>query len=159
MDEEFDGQQASGVGNSSQSTASTTGECPICLDPDYKETALYCGHSFCRKCIIDYGKQSGKACPVCRQRLCKEISPRTEDDTASCDTNGSGGNLGNIESDIGIMESAQLRGLSSLSDGQVSEETKIQERYSDASSHQDLRAKLLDHVSKGHDLARTVMTP
>jgi hypothetical protein len=96
---------------------------------------------------------------MCRQRLCKELSPRTEDNTASTDTTGSGGNSGNIDSDIRIMESAQLRGLSTLSDGQVSEETKIQEIYSSVSSKRDFRAKLLDQVSKGHDLARTVMIP
>jgi hypothetical protein len=53
MEEEFTGQQASGTDDSSQSIASTTGECPICLDPGCKETALYCGHSFCRKYIIE----------------------------------------------------------------------------------------------------------
>jgi hypothetical protein len=95
---------------------------------------------------------------MCRQRLCKEISPRTGGDTTSTDTAGGGGNLGNIDSDIWIMESAQLRGLSALSDSQVSEETKIQEIYSRLSSYRDLRARLSDEVKKGHDLARTVMT-
>jgi hypothetical protein len=161
MDEEFTGQEPSGSDNSSQRIANTgaTGECPICLEPVYKETALYCGHSFCRKCIIDYGQRSGRACPMCRQRLCQEISPRTEDYTASTDTTGSGGNLGNIDSDIWIMESSQLRGLSALSDSQVSEETKIQEIYSRVSSYRDLRAKLIYEVKKGHNLARTFMIP
>jgi hypothetical protein len=154
MDEEVTGQQPSGTDNISPCTASTTGECPICLDPVCKETALYCGHSFCRQCIIEYGKRSGKACPVCRQRLCKDISPRTEDDAAATDINASGGNLGNIDSDMGIMEAAQLRGISALSDSQVSEETKIQGIYSIFSSNQDLRRKLLDKVIEGHDLAR-----
>jgi hypothetical protein len=153
MDEEVTGQQASGTDNIRQCTASTTGECPICLDPVCKKTALYCGHSFCRQCIIDYGKHSGKVCPMCRQRLCKEISPRTEGDAAATDNSGSG-NLGNIDSNMGIMEVSQLRGLSALSDSQVSEETKIQGIYSMFSSFQSLRAKLLDQVSRGHDLAR-----
>jgi hypothetical protein len=144
MDEEVTGHQANG----------TTEECPICLDPICKETALYCGHYFCRQCIIDYGKQSGKACPMCRQRLCLEISPRTEAEAAATDTSSSGGNFGNIDSDIGIMELAQLRGLSTLSDSQVSEETKIQGMYSISSSFQDLRANLLAEVMKGHDLTR-----
>jgi hypothetical protein len=144
MDEAVTGRQADG----------TTEECPICLDPICKETALYCGHSFCRQCIIDYGKQSGKACPMCRQRLCKEISLRTEVEAIATDISGSSGNLGNIGSDIRIMELAQLRGLSTLSDSQVSEETKKQGMYSISSSFQDLRAKLLAEVIEGHALAR-----
>lgn len=110
MDEEFTEQQASGADKSI-----TTKECPRCLDPICKEIALYCGHSFCRQCIIDYGRQSRKSCPMCRQRLCNDISPRIGEGDAT-DTSGSGGNLGNIDSDIRIMEVAQLRGLSTLSD-------------------------------------------
>jgi hypothetical protein len=98
MDEELTRQQASGTDGSNQYPANTTGKCLICLDSLCKEMALYCGHAFCRKCIIDYGKHSGKACPMCRQRLCKDISPRTEDDAATTDTSGCG-NLGNIDSD------------------------------------------------------------
>jgi hypothetical protein len=114
IDEAVTGQQARRTDDSSQCTASTTGECPICLDPVCKETALYCGHSFCRQCIIAYGQHNGKACPMCRQRLCMEISPRTGDDATATDTYGSGGNLGNMDSNMGIREAAQLRGLSAL---------------------------------------------
>jgi hypothetical protein len=156
IDEAVTGQQANRTDDSSQCTASTTGECPICLDPVCKETALYCGHSFCRQCIIDYGQHSGKACPMCRQRLCMEISPRTGDDATATDTNGSGGNLGNLDSNMGIMEAAQLRGLSTLSDSQVLEETKIQGTYSIFSSYQDLRKKVIDQVIRGHRTASTV---
>jgi hypothetical protein len=53
-----------------------------------------------------------------------------------------------------IVEIAQLRGLSTLSDSQVLEETRIQGIYSSSLSFQDLRAKLLDEVIKGHELAR-----
>jgi hypothetical protein len=138
-------------------STSTTEECPICLDPICKETTLYCGHSYCRQCIIDCAKQSGKACPMCRQRLCKELSPRTEVEAAAADISSSSGNSGNIGSDMGIVEVAQLRGLSTLSDSQVVKETKIQGIYSTASSFQDLRAKLLEEVMKGQEVARRGM--
>jgi hypothetical protein len=58
------------------------------------------------------------------QRLCKDISPRTEDDVATIDT-AYCGNLGNIDSDIWIMEATQLERSQRCSDSQASEETKI----------------------------------
>jgi hypothetical protein len=135
----------------------------ICLNPVCKETAQYCGHSFCRQCIIDYSKHTGKACPVCRQRLCKEIHPRTKGDIVSDmaimeAAAGGGGNLGNIDGDERIMEAKKLRGLIQLSDSQVLEETKVQGIYSDGLSSIDVRAKLLDQVCKGHGLAKLAST-
>lgn len=42
---------------------------------------LYCGHTFCWKCIYDYGhadniSNSPKLCPLCRKLLCREVCSR-----------------------------------------------------------------------------------
>lgn len=61
-------------------------ECPICLEnindeKRKKAVTLYCGHTFCWKCIYDYGhadniSNSPKLCPLCRKLLCREVCSR-----------------------------------------------------------------------------------
>jgi hypothetical protein len=49
--------------------------CFLCSNPLYRETILYCGHSFCRRCILDYAKAGETHCKLCRHRLCRDIFP------------------------------------------------------------------------------------
>lgn len=58
-------------------------ECPICLKNVSEEkkknlVTLYCGHTFCWKCIHKYGNtpNAAKTCPICRKLLCLEVSSR-----------------------------------------------------------------------------------
>jgi hypothetical protein len=63
-------------------------ECPICLEnvndeERKKAVTLYCGHTFCWKCIYDYGhtdniSNSPKLCPLCRKLLCREVCSRAK---------------------------------------------------------------------------------
>lgn len=47
-------------------------DCPICLTIYYEPVTLYCGHSFCKRCIMNHSFEShGSSCPVCR----KLVSP------------------------------------------------------------------------------------
>jgi hypothetical protein len=49
-------------------------------DTDDKTSTLYCGHSFCRNCILEYGKHCGtsnkgqKGCLLCRRSLCLDVT-------------------------------------------------------------------------------------
>ncbi|XP_008587126.1 PREDICTED: E3 ubiquitin-protein ligase TRIM21 [Galeopterus variegatus] len=53
--------------------------CPVCLDPMVEPVSIECGHSFCRECISQVGKDGGKNCPVCRHRfLLKNLRPNRQ---------------------------------------------------------------------------------
>ncbi|XP_026645929.1 E3 ubiquitin-protein ligase TRIM21 isoform X2 [Microtus ochrogaster] len=50
--------------------------CAICLDPMAEPVSIECGHSFCKECISEVGKNGGSSCPECRQRfLLKNLRP------------------------------------------------------------------------------------
>lgn len=131
-------------GNSHQSSEGT---CSICLNSLKKGVELYCGHSFCRSCILDHGQsKANNSCPVCRRPLCLEISPL---DSVS--------QLNPLESMLGLkITGSRSYGLSHISDDHVIEEAKSQGLYSQrwfslSESADSLRIKLNDAISKGHD--------
>nr|XP_048285470.1 E3 ubiquitin-protein ligase TRIM21 isoform X1 [Myodes glareolus]XP_048285471.1 E3 ubiquitin-protein ligase TRIM21 isoform X1 [Myodes glareolus] len=43
--------------------------CAICLDPMVEPMSIECGHSFCKECISEVGKDGGGSCPECRQHF------------------------------------------------------------------------------------------
>ena len=46
--------------------------CIICLNSYKKPTKLFCGHTFCNECIVNWSSQSDK-CPICRQSFNLEV--------------------------------------------------------------------------------------
>lgn len=46
--------------------------CIICLNSYRKPTKLFCGHTFCNECIVNWSSQSDK-CPICRQSFNLEV--------------------------------------------------------------------------------------
>jgi RING-type zinc-finger/MYND finger len=134
-------------------------ECPICLSSFDKKTTLYCGHSFCRKCIIGQGsmpRDRGLAatCPICRAALCKDLCPPTSrrevNESSESATFLTGNCMGNLDSNILFSYVQQLMHLSELTDDQVMEEAKAQSFYTDSFPIQDLREKLHTRVQQGH---------
>lgn len=50
--------------------------CAICLDPMAEPVSIECGHSFCKECISEVGKNGGSSCPECRQQfLLRNLRP------------------------------------------------------------------------------------
>ncbi|OBS59144.1 hypothetical protein A6R68_09728, partial [Neotoma lepida] len=43
--------------------------CCICLDPMVEPMSIECGHSFCKGCISEVGKDGGGTCPECRKHF------------------------------------------------------------------------------------------
>jgi hypothetical protein len=121
-----------------------TQECPICRKPLQKMVTLYCSHSFCRHCIVQYGVNGGSSCPLCRGRLCKEIVgaivPPTEE--AARD----------LYSLFGLTNApfSDKRGPQCLSDKQVLEEATV-EGMDATIPLATLREMLSARVSQGHN--------
>ena len=46
--------------------------CIICFNSHREPTKLFCGHTFCNKCIVNWSSQSDK-CPICRQNFNLEV--------------------------------------------------------------------------------------
>lgn len=40
--------------------------CIICFNSYAKPTKIFCGHTFCHECIVNWSEKSDK-CPICRQ--------------------------------------------------------------------------------------------
>jgi len=121
------------------STSSST--CLICLnamgDRDDPIT-LYCGHSFCCKCIRRYGQSdagsSVKRCPACRRLLCRELqAPRFRHDWFRVS------NVFGIDR-YEAMNTSGERGPSQLTDDQL--EVECQARGIEATSREEKIAKL-----------------
>ncbi|XP_052568167.1 E3 ubiquitin-protein ligase TRIM21 isoform X2 [Peromyscus californicus insignis] len=50
--------------------------CCVCLDPMVEPMSIECGHSFCKGCISEVGKDGGGSCPQCRQHfLLRNLRP------------------------------------------------------------------------------------
>ena len=47
--------------------------CIICLDSYKKPTKIFCGHTFCNECILNWSEKSDK-CPICRQIFNLEVT-------------------------------------------------------------------------------------
>ncbi|EGF98445.1 uncharacterized protein MELLADRAFT_95687 [Melampsora larici-populina 98AG31] len=51
-------------------------ECPICREIAYKPVKMNCGHRFCVRCLVKLQKSSEDRCPVCRQCVVLDTTPR-----------------------------------------------------------------------------------
>jgi hypothetical protein len=47
--------------------------CIICFNSHRGPTKLFCGHTFCNECIVNWSSQSDK-CPICRQSFNLEVT-------------------------------------------------------------------------------------
>lgn len=60
-------------------------KCGVChSDMPVLTTSLYCGHSFCRDCILGHSqsqKASEACCPVCHLPLCQDLKPTLQSTT------------------------------------------------------------------------------
>ncbi|XP_014645722.1 PREDICTED: E3 ubiquitin-protein ligase TRIM21-like [Ceratotherium simum simum] len=43
--------------------------CPVCLDPIVEPVSIECGHSFCKECISEVGKDGDTICPLCQHNF------------------------------------------------------------------------------------------
>jgi len=120
-------------------------KCRICESSFHKPIALYCGHRYCRRCIVSHAKRQNKTtCPACHSQLCKDIRRYANDDDGE-------GNQGNSLFDVVSLEAEQERNIMSLSDHQISEEMRAQGIFSALfSSYHRQRTKLLDTVRNGN---------
>jgi len=50
-----------------------SGTCIICLNSYQQPTKIFCGHTFCNKCIVNWSEKSDK-CPICRQCFNLEVN-------------------------------------------------------------------------------------
>ncbi len=103
--------------------------CGICQSKARKKVTLYCGHSFCRKCIIDYCKiDNGETCPICHRPLCLDLcSPPSH-------------NLGSKKKKHNVDAG---NGPQFLTYEQVKAECQFQGIHSDSLSPEELRRKFI----------------
>jgi hypothetical protein len=128
-------------------TPRVSGECTICSAPFTKPSTLYCGHTFCRECIVESGKQDPQ-CPLCRRLLCLDIAPDRDE---SADLPASGvSNEGNIDSKISTRQSAFMKSFDYLSDRQVKEETVYQGALLSANKELSLLENLKNLIMHSH---------
>ena len=132
-------------------------ECAICQSRFHKPIALYCGHRYCRRCIVNHSKRQNKTtCPACHSQLCKDIRRyANDDDGEDSDAEEPGvsnnkGNQGNSVFDVVSLEEEQESNIMALSDQQISEEMSS---FVDDFSLYSLRTKLLNSVRNGHRAA------
>lgn len=100
-------------------------ECFLCNENIHKKSKLYCGHIFCRDCIVEYGKTASK-CPICHRQLCLDVSPNRDELTNMKNENyeemhSNDGNLGRLWSERHI---SIMKGIKSLSYEQVKTEAQ-----------------------------------
>lgn len=114
-------------------------ECPMCLEVSKKLITLYCGHTYCRSCIVEYGKkQTNNGCPLCRSQLCREVSFNSR------------GNVLSFHHVMGINEEASKRqGPKYFTNEQLAAEAKAQGLYSSFSSYASLRSKIETELTNG----------
>lgn len=115
--------------------------CPICISKVKKPTTLYCGHTFCRNCIVKHGKEEhGSHCPICRSQLCKDLHYRSHLDLT-------GPHI------LGVSHSTACCGPAHMTDEQIVAEARFQ-GFSQSSSIETLRAKLSEDMVRGHEDAQ-----
>lgn len=97
-------------------TFHTPSHCVLCDEQYLKPTRLYCGHSFCRECIIDYGSKS-VMCPICSRKLCLDVAPFRDKQMGLYNEIYS--NDGNVEQNWKDRNTIMMKGVESLSNEQV----------------------------------------
>mmetsp|Transcript_29892 Transcript_29892/g.43523 ORF Transcript_29892/g.43523 Transcript_29892/m.43523 type:complete len:324 (+) Transcript_29892:484-1455(+) len=95
-------------------------ECVICLEACSKPAKLYCGHIFCRKCILQIGQYQTK-CPICSRHLCLDVCPNRDTLQKAGLESGFSKN-GNLDPDYSSRYKAFWGAFDTLSDDQVKAE-------------------------------------
>lgn len=125
---------ASDAPESKENMGNQEGNCILCNSEFTKKVTLYCGHSFCRRCIMGYGEipaDSAKGCPICFQQLCRDLQPQSPPQMLAQNAYG-------LPNPPTITKCA----IDRLTDVQVLAEAKFQGIYSDSVSIEDLRSQL-----------------
>ncbi len=125
--------------------------CSICLEDFTKPTKLYCGHWFCRKCIIEKGRHL-KNCPLCTQRLCLDVAPN-RDDIGDCFVHTATSRNGNIDGNYWNRRDALLRNIDNLTADQVIEEAKCNGLINDNSRNHVSNLELKQAILRGYNSA------
>ncbi|CAB9522201.1 expressed unknown protein [Seminavis robusta] len=148
-------------------------DCPLCHKLPRKPTRLYCGHTFCRKCILNH---NGNYCLTCGKLLCRELlivgQPATPDIRTSKDgldrimgvnttTNGMTGPQ--CLTDEQIKAEADFRGITSANDTDSQRRMMAEEFHKRGSNpiEREVQFKSDEHkvkatVAPSVDLAATV---
>ncbi len=125
--------------------------CSVCLEAITKPTKLYCGHWFCRRCIIEVG-QHMKNCPLCTQRLCLDVAPNRDgigDSFVHAATNRNG----NIDGNYWNRRDVLLRKIENLTADQVIEEAKCNGLISNNSRKHVSNLELKQAILRGYNSA------
>lgn len=131
-------------------------ECFLCNEEIDKRTKLYCGHTFCRDCILEYGKANSK-CPVCCRQLCLDVSPNRDlqtrmnsDKIEEIKIEEMRSNDGNIERDWYERHVSLIKNLFSLSNEQVMTEAEELGLHTENVSRDDLYLNFVRLIEDGH---------
>lgn len=120
--------------------------CTLCKEEYNKPFRLYCGHSFCRHCIITHGKHETN-CPVCFRKLCLDVAPCRDKCESDVDVNGMHSNDGNVEQNWKDRQLTLMKGVKSLSNEQIMAELS---EYSLNFSPATALETLMNKIKIGH---------
>ena len=143
--------------NDTDGNDSSFGGCSICLGEKKKTSTLYCGHSFCRNCILEYGRHcetsncGQKGCPLCRRSLCLDVTLKDAYDLKKLCSRGRQADEFKGSDVMGLqIERGWDQSQSFLKDSQIIEEAKFRGIYNNGRvSVSSLREQIIRENEQG----------
>jgi hypothetical protein len=130
-------------------------DCPICQKPLKKPLTLFCGHTFCRQCIVEYGQsENNHLCPTCHNSLCHNLNKDDKtmhiplEDVVE----------GNVANEDVILNVAHQIGCTHLTDSQIIEEAKADGFFANGISPIVLRAEFSRRMKRNQETSRNVIS-